>query len=78
MKVKDLILKLDNSGIQIKFYESDHKTLIYSIEDNDKIKNAYKSGQIGEIFNRNIKYWEINGHGECISIILKPKEKSLF
>jgi hypothetical protein len=70
MKVKDLVLKLDNSGTKFKFYEADEKTLVV-ISDVDQMKRTYKDGTIGEVFNRNVKKWVIEGMGESILVILK-------
>lgn len=70
MKVKDLIIKLDNAGIEIKFLE-DNPLKVVNIANIDTLKKVYNSGNKGEIFDRNIRKWEINGHGETISILLK-------
>lgn len=69
MKVKDLIMKLDNSGIIINFYEGEKLT---TRTDIDTMKNIYKRDKpVGEIYNRTIKKWIINGYGEAISVTLK-------
>lgn len=70
MKVKDLVLKLENAEIKFKFVEADEKTLVV-MSDVDRMKKAYKDGTIGEVFDRNIKKWVIEGMGESILVVLK-------
>ncbi|MCE5220117.1 MAG: hypothetical protein LLF98_02320 [Clostridium sp.] len=70
MKVKDLVLKLGNSETKFKFVEADEETLVV-ISDVDSMKKTYKNSTIGEVFNRNIKKWIIQGMGESILVILK-------
>lgn len=74
MKVKDLVLKLDNSSTKFKFYEVDEKTLVV-VSDVDKMKKVYKENTtagiiVGKVFDRNIKKWFIDGKGESIKVIL--------
>lgn len=70
MKVKDLVLKLENVETKFKFVEADGKMLVV-MSDVDRMKKAYKDGTIGEVFDRNIKKWVIEGMGESILVVLK-------
>ena len=70
MKVKDLVLKLENAETKFKFVEADEKTLVV-MSDVDRMKKAYKDGTTGEVFDRNIKKWVIEGMGESILVVLK-------
>lgn len=70
MKVKDLVLKLENAETKFKFVEADGKMLVV-MSDVDRMKKAYKDGTIGEVFDRNIKKWVIEGMGESILVVLK-------
>lgn len=69
MKVKDLIMKLGNDSILIDFYEGEKLTTKTNI---DTMKRIYKRDKpTGDIYDRTIKEWVINGFGERISITLK-------
>ena len=71
MKVKHLIMKFDNSGIDVNFFGADKGLIIVVNIDTLKKDLDDKEGMFGGICDRNIDKWEINRHGEIISILLK-------
>ena len=71
MRVKDLIMKIDNSGIDVNIFGADKGLIIVVNIDTLKKDLDGKEGMFREICDRNIDKWEINKHGEIISVLLK-------
>jgi len=71
MRVKDLIMKIDNSGIDVNIFGADKGLIIVVNIDTLKKDLDGKEGMFREICDRKIDKWEINKHGEIISVLLK-------